>query len=57
MSTLDASMDDVRAYLPLSAQQFQILLALSDADERPDVWEIAVGISCEQDAQRIPHCS
>ena len=25
-------MDDVRAYLPLSAQQFQILLALSDAD-------------------------
>ena len=32
MSILDASMDDVRAYLPLSAQQFQILLALSDAD-------------------------
>ena len=25
-------MDDARAYLPLSAQQFQILLALSDAD-------------------------
>jgi DNA-binding PadR family transcriptional regulator len=32
MSTLDASMDDVRDYLPLSAQQFQILLALSDAE-------------------------
>ena len=32
MSTLDASMDDARAYLPLSPQQFQILLALSDAD-------------------------
>src|SRR2546428_2507895 len=32
MSTLDASMGDERAHLPLSAQQFQILLALSDAD-------------------------
>jgi DNA-binding PadR family transcriptional regulator len=32
MSILDASMDDVREYLPLSPQQFQILLALSDAD-------------------------
>lgn len=32
MSTIDASMDDVRDYLPLSAQQFQILLALSDAE-------------------------
>jgi DNA-binding PadR family transcriptional regulator len=32
MSTLDASMSDARDYLPLSPQQFQILLALSDAD-------------------------
>jgi len=32
MSSLDAFMDDVREYLPLSPQQFQILLALSDAD-------------------------
>src|SRR5262245_16422234 len=32
MSRLDAFMDDVRDYLPLSPQQFQILLALSDAD-------------------------
>src|SRR5262245_26938878 len=32
MSTLDVSMVDARDYLPLSAQQFQILLALSDAD-------------------------
>src|SRR5262245_60174226 len=32
MSTLDVSMADARDYLPLSPQQFQILLALSDAD-------------------------
>jgi DNA-binding PadR family transcriptional regulator len=32
MSTLDASMNDARSYLPLSPQQFQILLALIDAD-------------------------
>jgi DNA-binding PadR family transcriptional regulator len=32
MSTIDASMADARDYLPLSPQQFQILLALSDAD-------------------------
>jgi DNA-binding PadR family transcriptional regulator len=32
MSTIDASMTDARDYLPLSPQQFQILLALSDAD-------------------------
>src|SRR5262245_28760357 len=32
MSTLDAFMSDARDYLPLSPQQFQILLALSDAD-------------------------
>jgi DNA-binding PadR family transcriptional regulator len=32
MSTFDASMADARDYLPLSPPQFQILLALSDAD-------------------------
>jgi DNA-binding PadR family transcriptional regulator len=32
MSTIDVSMDDARTFLPLSPQQFQILLALSDAD-------------------------
>jgi DNA-binding PadR family transcriptional regulator len=32
MSTIDASMADARDYLTLSPQQFQILLALSDAD-------------------------
>src|SRR4029077_2888211 len=32
MSTIDASMAAARDYLPLSPQQFQILLALSDAD-------------------------
>jgi DNA-binding PadR family transcriptional regulator len=32
MSTLDASMDNARAYLPLTPQQFHILLALADGD-------------------------
>jgi DNA-binding PadR family transcriptional regulator len=32
MSTLDAFMVDARDHLPLSSPQFQILLALSDAD-------------------------
>jgi DNA-binding PadR family transcriptional regulator len=32
MSTIDVSMADARDFLPLSPQQFQILLALSDAD-------------------------
>jgi DNA-binding PadR family transcriptional regulator len=31
-SRLDALMDDARRFLPLSAQQFQILLALLDED-------------------------
>jgi len=32
MSPIDVSMGDARDFLPLSPQQFQILLALSDAD-------------------------
>ena len=31
-SSLDASMDDAKRFLPLSPQQFQILLALADAE-------------------------